>query len=158
MSDLIWLHEDALRADHPVFELARPGSKACFIWDEAYLRQMDYGFKRLLFIYETLIELPLVILRGRQFECLSRLAAQGSGRILVPATPNPELQRTIDSLRQELEVEVVSDRPFVSLPPDADLQRFFRYWKKAHKAAMDPGGGCARGPGLTAGSREHRHD
>jgi hypothetical protein len=145
MSDLIWLHEDALNAEHPLFDLAAPGSTACFIWDEAYLRQMNYGFKRLVFIYETLIELPLIILRGPQFECLSRLAGQGSGRILVPATPNPELQRTIDCLRQEFDVEVVNDRPFVSLSPDPDLKRFFRYWKKARKAAMDPGGGCTRG-------------
>jgi len=147
MSDLIWLHEDALRADHPVFERAGPGSSACFIWDEAYLKQMDYGFKRLVFIYETLIELPLIIFRGDRFDCLSRLAGEGSGRVLVPDTPNPALQQTINCLRRDFEVEVVADRPFVSLAREPDLKRFFRYWNEAHKIAMEPGGGCMRGSG-----------
>jgi hypothetical protein len=141
MSDLIWLHEDALRADHPVFAAAGDNSSAVFIWDDAYLQQMDYGFKRLVFIYETLVELPLTILRGDQFECLDRLAREAGGRILVPATPNPRLQQTIEGLRRGFEVEMVEDVAFVPLPPELDLKRFFRYWNKARKVAMSPSGG-----------------
>ena len=32
MAGLIWLHEEALRADHPVFA-AGPGATALFCWD-----------------------------------------------------------------------------------------------------------------------------
>ena len=104
MSDLIWLHEDALRRDHPVFTEAGSASRAFFVWDDTYLQQMDYGFKRLLFIYETLLELPLTIVRGERFECLSELAGELGGRILVPATPNAHLQQTIERLQQAFEV------------------------------------------------------
>ncbi len=82
---------------------------------------------------------------GKTVGEVQRLTAATVYNVFVPATPNPELQRTIDCLRQEFEVEVVTDRPFVSLSPDPDLKRFFRYWKKARKVAMDPGGGCTRG-------------
>jgi hypothetical protein len=145
MSDLIWLHEDALRADHPVFAAAGADSSVVFIWDDAYLQQMGYGFKRLVFIYETLVELPLTILRGDQFECLARLAGEAGGRVLVPATPNPRLQQTLERLRGDFEVELVDDVAFAMLPQEVDLKRFFRYWNKARKVAMTPGGGSRTG-------------
>lgn len=141
MSDIIWLHEDALRDDHPVFDAAEPGAMVCFVWDDEYLQAMDYGFKRLLFIYETLLELPLAILHGNQVACLSALAGEHNGRILVPETPNPRLQQTIATLGENGRVEVVEDRPFVTLARAPDLHRFFRYWNTARKLAMTPGGG-----------------
>ena len=141
MSDLVWLHEDALRPNHPVFDAAGPGSRAVFVWDDAYLQRMDYGFKRLVFIYETLLELPLSIVRGDLVDCLSQMARQHGGRILVPATPNPRLQGITERLRGEFEVEVVADRPFVTLSREPDLRRFFRFWNSARKAAMTAGGG-----------------
>ncbi len=142
MSSLIWLHEDALRADHPVFAAAGSDSAAFFIWDEAYLREMDYGFKRLVFIYESLAELPVTILHGDQQSCIRQLARERGGRVFVPVTPNPLLQTGIEQLQTDLEVEVVADTPFVSLASEPDLKRFFRYWNKARKPAMLPGGGA----------------
>ena len=141
MSGLIWLHEDALRVDHPVFTAAGSDYPAFFIWDDAYLQAMDYGFKRLVFIYESLCELPLTILHGDQQDCLSGLARQHGGRIFVPATPNPLLQGSFERLQQEFEVDVIADTPFVELAREPDLKRFFRYWNKARKAAMSAGGG-----------------
>lgn len=141
MSDLVWLHEDALCREHPVFEAAAPGACAVFVWDDAYLQQMGYGFKRLVFIYETLLELNLGIFRGDLVECLGQLARQHGSRILVPATPNPQLRHTIERLSNEFEVEVIAEQAFVTLPREPDLRRFFRYWNKARKLAMTPGRG-----------------
>ena len=146
MTDLVWLHEDALRSNHPVFDVAGPGSRAVFVWDDAYLQQMDYGFKRLVFIYETLLELPLSIVRGDLVDCLSQMACQHGGRILVPETPNPRLQGITAQLCREFEVEVVADQPFVILAREPDLRRFFRFWNSARKAAMTPGGDGRRAP------------
>lgn len=140
MSGIIWLHEDALRADHPVFAEAGPETPAWFVWDEAYLREMDYGFKRLLFIYETLIELPVTIVRGGYLESLPALAARHDGLIWVPETPNPSLKRTAARLSEDYDVNVIADTPFVKLPREPDLKRFFRYWKLARKPAMTIGG------------------
>ena len=141
MSGLIWLHEDALRADHPVFAAAGSDCEAFFIWDDAYLQQMDYGFKRLVFIYESLAELPVTILQGDQQGCIRQLAQERGGRVYVPATPNPVLQAAVERLPKDLEIEIVADTPFVSLAREPDLKRFFRFWNKARKPAMLPGGG-----------------
>ncbi len=141
MSGLIWLHEDALRADHPVFAAAGSDCEAFFIWDDAYLQQMDYGFKRLVFIYESLAGLPVTILHGDQQTCIRQLAQDRAGRVYMPATPNPLLQAAAERLSNDLDVEIVADVPFVSLAREPDLKRFFRYWNKARKPAMLPGGG-----------------
>ena len=141
MTDLVWLHEDALTTDHPLFEAAAADCRIVFIWDEGYLEQMDYGFKRLLFIYETLLELPCEILKGDFETCLGECLQQGSGRLLVPATPNPALREVIDRLGQSFPIEVVDAQPFVPISGEPDLRRFFRYWNKARKLAMQPGGG-----------------
>ena len=142
MSDLVWLHEDALSMDHPVFDGAAPGSLAVFVWDDAYLQEMDFGFKRLLFIYQTLLELDVRIVRGDLVDSLSRLAREQGGVVRVPETPNPRVQQVVEQLRDEFEVDVVAGRPFVSLPREPDLRRFFRYWNKARGAAMKSGGGA----------------
>ena len=140
MSGIIWLHEDALRCDHPVFEASDSVAPAFFIWDDAYLREMDYGFKRLLFIYETLLELPVTIVRGNHLEILSALVSRHGTKIWMPETPNPSLMRTAEQLPANIELNVVSDVPFVTLSREPDLKRFFRYWNLARKPAMIRGG------------------
>ena len=139
MTALVWLHEDALRQDHPVYTAAGEDVISYFFWDENYLQEMDYGFKRLVFIYETLCELPVNIIHGSTVEGLSKLAEnQSCEKIYIPATPNPVLQEIIAELQHRLPVVVVEEIPFVSLTKDLDIKRFFRYWKKAKKLAMQP--------------------
>ena len=59
MADLIWLHDEALRASHPVLSPVSSQLPAVFIWDNAYFDAMHTGFKRRVFIYEALAELPV---------------------------------------------------------------------------------------------------
>ena len=139
MTALVWLHEDALRHDHPVYTAAGEDVISCFFWDEDYLQKMDYGFKRLVFIYETLCELPVTIIHDSTVEGLIRLAEnQSCETIYIPATPNPLLQEIIVELEHRLLVVIVEDTPFVSLTKDLDMKRSFRYWNKAKKLAMQP--------------------
>lgn len=35
---LIWLHEEALTANHPVFKAAPKDTSAIFVWDDNYLK------------------------------------------------------------------------------------------------------------------------
>ncbi len=137
---MIWLHEDALRADHPVFAEAPRGCSAWFIWDEDYLRTANYSFKRLTFIYETLVELPVEIVRGPYLETLATLASHGGNTIWVPDTANIKLITVMEDLAKRYQVNVVEDTPFVHLRKEPDLKRFFRYWKSARKSAMSPSG------------------
>ena len=129
---LIWLHEDALRADHPLFGEAGD-APACFIWDDAYMARMGYGLKRRVFIYETLLELPVEIYAGPMVETLQKLAP---AHIITGKTPNPVLKNMMDELRVGLKVTAVPDDAFVQMDAQPELKRFFKYWNKAKKKAF----------------------
>lgn len=141
MSALIWLHEDALRAAHPVF--AEPHERAVFIWDDAYMAAMDYGLKRRVFLYESLLELPVEIYAGDTLETLEALAHAAQASCLIsPHTPNPRLNHIMEALSGTLRVQRIADDAFVDLPPQEGLRRFFKYWNKAKKLAFTRDGGA----------------
>lgn len=133
MSALIWLHEEALRVDHPVFKAAGEGAEAVFIWDDAYFKSEGYSLKRLVFIYELLADLNITCLKG-ETQAVLRGYAQGRD-IFVPKTPNPRFKAIMASL---VGVSVIPDTPLVIVPDDVDLRRFFRFWNKAKKSALSP--------------------
>lgn len=139
IAEIIWVHEEALRADHPLFQGAAADARAVFVWDNAYFDAMDIGFKRRVFIYEALTELPVDIIAGDTVAVLTELAA-GKG-IRVAETPNAHLRSLIQALQQTHRVEKIADDAFVHLSTSPDLKRFFRYWNKAKKSAMQPHGG-----------------
>jgi hypothetical protein len=130
---LIWLHEDALRASHPIFATAPSHCEVAFIWDDAYLRAANYSLKRLVFLYETLCELPIVILRGDALEILSNHEAK---QLYVPTSPNPWIQSVCERVAENKTVIRVADEPFVRLKTNADFRRFFQYWSRAEKSAL----------------------
>ena len=133
MSALIWLHEDALRNDHPVFKAAGEGAEAVFIWDDAYFQSEGYSLKRLVFIYELLAGLKITCLKG-ETEAVLRDYAKGR-KIFVPKTPNPKFKEIISGLDN---VAIIPDIPLVIVEDDVDLKRFFRFWNKAKKSALSP--------------------
>ncbi len=137
MSALVWIHEDALRADHPAVLQAGDESELVFVWDDQYLQTMDYGFKRLVFIYETLCTMPVTIYRGDTVNTLTNIMQdKGSNQLYIPATPNPGLRQRIGELTKIVDTQVIEDVPFVTLDKPPNLGRFFRYWNKAKKRAM----------------------
>ena len=139
MAGLVWLHEEALRADHPVFA-AIPGTKALFCWDIDYMAAADIGLRRQIFIYECLLDLNVTIIRGAASQVLPLLAQRDQAtRLCVPDTQNPLIRQELSKVRAALAsitVELVPDRPFVQLAAAPDLGRFFRYWNKARKQAL----------------------
>ena len=143
MAGLVWLHEEALRADHPVF-VAVPGATALFCWDVDYMAAADIGLRRQIFIYESLLELDVTIIRGAASQVLPLVARRDQAtQLYVPDTPNPLIRQELSKVTAALAgiaVELVSDRPFVQLAATPDLGRFFRYWKKARKQALRRGG------------------
>lgn len=80
--------------------------------------------KRLQFVYETLLELPVEIHRGRTAEILR---AQAATRIVTVDSPDPWLREQF----QQLPLEVLPSPAFVELSGKVDLKRFSRYWAKA---------------------------
>lgn len=144
MTDLIWLHEGALRRTHPIFAMAGKDAPALFIWDRDRFAAGHVGTRRQLFIYETLAELEVDIYEGDAVDLMPRLmAARTVTRLLVPASPDPVILKQIAAISQAMPavmVDLVEDSPFVTLTREPDLGRFFRYWNKARKSAMRPHG------------------
>lgn len=139
MSDtLIWLHEDALRLSHPIFASAPSHCEAVFIWDDQYLREANYSLKRLVFLYETLCELPLVILYGNTLEILKSHEAT---QLYVPSSPNPWIRSVYEQLPVNKNVILIHEEPFVSLKANTDFRRFYQYWNKVKEFAFMQNGG-----------------
>lgn len=135
VKEIIWVHEDALRNNHPVF-LDSEGATRAFIFDDALLKQACYSLKRLQFITETLIEMNVPIYRGDTCTCLKTLAAElGVGRIRLADSPDPAIAQCTTNLRESLDVVVINDEPF--LPElDGEFHRFFKFWDKVKKPLL----------------------
>lgn len=135
MSEFIWVHEDAMRLDHPVFNGAADAPRA-FVFDDALTRERQYSLKRLMFIVETLNEMEVPVYRGDTVECITALAKEaGAARIVVADTPDPHIQEMITQLRREFDVMVVQDVPFVP-EVEGEFHRFFKFWNKVKKPLM----------------------
>ncbi|MEM1282723.1 MAG: hypothetical protein AAGG81_04135 [Chlamydiota bacterium] len=129
---IFWVHEDSLNAGFKGFEEV---SSAIFVWDNNYFQQMNYSLKRLVFIYETLLELPIEIWEGNTVEVLEEQSK--SKGVYVVATPNPLLQSYISELSKKVNVSIVKDEPFVENDLDEDYTRFFPYWNRIRNRVLD---------------------
>ncbi len=145
-ADLIWLHEDFLSKNHPVFKLSphRQGSvRLVFVWDETYFKEMNYSFKRLVFIYESLVAMKAEIYVGDSFEVIKDLVVKnGFKQIASGRTPNPALNEIAQKISQIVPLNFVTEENFVLLQSEPNLRRFFNYWNKASKSALSKDGVC----------------
>lgn len=133
MSSILWLHEDALR-EHPV-----KADRIIHVWDDAYLQAQNYSLKRLVFLYETLCEIPHVeILYGDTTRILCELAPQ---KLIIPHTLNPFIRQQAALLSHNTEVEWLAETPFAIIRKPREYRRFFQYWKQAEKTAFLPNAG-----------------
>jgi hypothetical protein len=134
MSNIIWVHEDALSDNHPVFNAAGYEARAVFVWDEGYLRAQGYSVKRLTFLLECLGNMNVEFYKGDTKTVLRELS--DAAQIYTAATPNPAFNEIINAL----DITAVEDVPLARIDAPADLGRFFRYWKKAGKSVMGHNG------------------
>ncbi len=124
---IAWIHPDCLSDSW-----LTPEDRAVFIFDDAYLAASGWGLKRILWVYETLLELPAEIHRGSVIPTLTALIADGRATGVVTVdTPDPWLRDRIGELRRVTTVDIVPAPCFVELTGKTDLKRFSRYWAKA---------------------------
>jgi hypothetical protein len=139
MSDrgaVVWVHGDCLSPHGPALT-ARPGAPAIFVWDDALLAEWRISLKRIVFIYECLLELPVAIRRGDVAAELLRFAAEHGAVSLVTAeSPSPRFRAIRDQVERELPVEVLPVTPLVDYGGRLDLRRFSRYWQVAERYAF----------------------
>lgn len=131
MSAIIWVHADALSRDHPVFSVAPEGSRALYIWDAEDLSQRDWSLKRCVFVLECLADMGVEIVTGRTADVLLAIDAD---EIFTAATPDPNRLSVIEAMDHR--VTVVAAPAFAEVPVGTDMRRFFRYWNKAKRAAL----------------------
>ncbi|MCS6882396.1 MAG: hypothetical protein RMK84_14265 [Oscillochloridaceae bacterium] len=126
---IVWVHGDCLSPRHPALA-AYPGAPAIFVWDEELLVELRVSLKRIVFIYECLLELPVTIRRGDvAVEVLAFAEERGADGIVTSDSPGPRFRRIRERLEAALPVRVIPVEPFVRAPRQLDLARFSRYWR-----------------------------
>ncbi len=133
MSEAIqWIHDDLLQitSDLP----------AVYVFDEEKLRSERWSLKRIGFIYECLLELPVTIRKGDPVAEVAQFAQNhGANTVRVARTPDPRLQSQARQLAQQFKIDLWEPACFVNLSGHVDLKRFSRYWQKASRAlGVDP--------------------
>lgn len=141
MSDaktIIWVHADNLNPHSQAFVQAA-GAPALFVFDDALLQAWGITLKRVVFMYECLLELPVTIRRGDVLEELMRFVAEHEAqRVLTSYSPSPRHAAICDALRQRLphvRLDVLSEPAFVKAQ-QIDLKRFSRYWQAVKDEAL----------------------
>jgi hypothetical protein len=137
MKPVIWVHGDCLNPHNPAFR-AHPGVPALFVWDEALLEEWNISLKRIVFIYECLLELPVTIRRGDvAAELRTFVAEHGADSVVTIESPSPRFREIVQRLRPAFPVDVLPLEPFIDYEGEIDLARFSRYWQVARRYAFD---------------------
>lgn len=141
MSDaVVWVQADSLTPTNPAL-LANPGAPALFVFDDADLREQRISLKRVMFIYECLLQLPVTIRRGDvATEVLAFAQEHNAVRIVTTDSVSPRAADICDALRKGMpagcRLESVPVEPFVPYTGHLDLKRFSRYWSAVRRLAL----------------------
>lgn len=140
MKTIVWVHGDCLSPHNPAL-IANPDAPAIYVWDEALIKDYQLSLKRIVFMYECLLELPVTIRRGSVAEEVAAFAAEhGAQRIVTTASVSPRFRKLAKSISGKMptgsRLEVMHIEPFVDYDGWIDLKRFSRYWGKARDYAF----------------------
>jgi len=130
---LVWVHGDSLSPTNPAL-LTYPDAPAVWVWDEELLTQWQISRKRIVFIYECLLELPVEIRRGNVVQELTQaMQAQGAKHLVTTPSPSPRFKQICQELSQQFTLEILPIPPLIPPQKYLDLKRFSRYWQVAEK-------------------------
>ena len=132
---IIWIHGDCLNPGQTALR-RHPHTPAIFVWDDDLLRWRRIALKRILFIYECLLDLPVIIRRGQVAREIITFAKEHKTRtVITTGSVSPGFERICRRLREQgLELIITDEEPFVDLPQEPDLRRFSRTWRAIRKA------------------------
>ena len=129
---LLLVHDKALRFGLDACEVSER-FKAIHIWDDEYYRAQRYSLKRLVFIYETLLDLPLEIIHGKTLDILS---VENFDDIVIPYSGDQALKNLFSKIEKIKTVHYLFETSFVNLDRTVEFKRFFKYWNQAKKTAF----------------------
>lgn len=132
-SPIIWVHGDCLSPHHPGLQ-KYPNAPAIWVWDDALLEEWQISLKRIVFIYECLLELPVVIRRGDVATEVVAFAKEHHADVVITTeSPSPRFDKICSKIEECVPVEVLAVAPFLEYDGYIDLKRFSRYWKVAER-------------------------
>ncbi len=134
---IVWVHGDCLSPHNPALQ-KYPDAPAIWVWDDALIEEWQLSLKRLTFIYECLLELPVIIRRGDVAQEILAFAKEHNANLVVTATsPSPRFNDICNEIAPSLAVEVLEVEPLFEYDGYIDLKRFSRYWKVAQKYVFE---------------------
>jgi hypothetical protein len=136
---IVWVHGDCLSPKNPALQTF-PDAPAIWVWDDALLEEWQISLKRIVFIYECLLELPVTIRRGDvAAEVVAFAKEHNADGVVTADSPSPRFEAICDRIEDglSLEVKLWSPEPFVNYEGYIDLKRFSRYWRVAQQYVFD---------------------
>lgn len=133
MNPIIWVHGDCLSPYGSALK-NYPDTPAIWVWDDTLLEEWRLSLKRITFIYECLLQLPVVIRRGEVAqEVLAFAKEHNADSVVTTESPSPRFDVICQDIERSLPVEVLLLEPFFKYDGYIDLKRFSRYWKVAER-------------------------
>jgi deoxyribodipyrimidine photo-lyase len=134
---VIWIHGDNLNPHNPALT-QYPDAPVIWVWDEALLDDYNITLKRILFMYECLLETPAMIRRGNVYaELMQFVEEHNADGIVAMDSPSPRFAGLVRTLEKQTSVKIMHERPFVDYDGPYDLRRFSRYWRVAQDYAFE---------------------
>ena len=134
---VIWINGDCLSPHNPALQ-EYPQAPALWVWDDALIAEWQISLKRLTFIYECLLELPVEIRRGNiAAEVLAFAKEHNTNLVVTTDSPSPRFDDICDQIEKSVKLEVLAGEPFFEYDGYIDLKRFSRYWKVAEKYVFE---------------------
>ena len=134
---ILWVHEEALGPNNPALR-AWPDAPALFVFDTLWIQQQRISRKRLGFLYENALELPLTLRKGDvAAEVIAFAQRHDADGVVTSTAVDPRLQRVADAIDAELPLQELEPDAFVELPRPPRLGRFSRYWREAEPVVWE---------------------
>ena len=134
---ILWIHDEALGPANPALR-AWPETPALFVFDSDWIRTERISRKRLGFLYEAALELPVTLRKGDvAAEVLAFAQRHGADGVVTSTAVDPRLQRIAQMIEAELPLQELEPDPFVDMPRPPRLGRFSRYWREAEPVVWE---------------------
>lgn len=134
---IVWVHGDCLSPYNPALQ-KYPHAPAIWVWDDALLTEWRISLKRITFIYECLLDLPVIIRRGDvAAEIIAFVQEHNADGVVTANSVSPRFDAICATLAANLALEVLEVEPFLDYDGYIDLKRFSRYWKVAEKYVFE---------------------
>ena len=131
---LVWIHGDDLSPYNRALK-SYPEAPALFVFDDPLISHYQLSFKRILFLYECLLELPVEIRKGLVSEEIIGFARENrSESVVTTRSVSPRFAQIVKKLELEIGPVTILEPPGLAEELEYDLRRFSKYWKKAESS------------------------